>query len=208
MKLDHISAIPYDLELRDLIDSCLYRLDQLENAATECVKLDDQLSTEHLDSDVLQQKVATHTRIFDLLEAFLAGWARLSLLLFPDDSTAFTQHRGQILQRILDLRDSSVFADRALRNSWMHFDERLDRAVAAGTGANRHLFTRSREVTEAQKRGTLRIIEIDTLRVHYHDRGSQPRCVDLRELRAALDELENRRRTARQLLPMPPDEPA
>ncbi len=205
MALDRTTAIPYDLELRDLIDSTLYRLSQLEQAASECLRLDQELKRNESDPEIVTRKLNTQTRIFDHLEAFLAAWARLSLLLFPVKTAGFSAERGKTLQQILDLRENSVFADRELRNSWMHFDERLDDAVERQTGANRQRFIRSSELTDKLQRTTLRIIEIDTLVIHYHDKAGQPRCANLTELRTALQDLETRRAGARDKLPMPPD---
>ena len=88
MALHRLSAIPYDLELRD-IDSCLYRLDQVEGATSQCCDLDTKLERDDSEPDAIAEKLNAQTRIFDHLEAFLAAWARLSLLLFPTKGTQF-----------------------------------------------------------------------------------------------------------------------
>ena len=204
MALHRLSAIPYDLELRD-IDSCLYRLDQVEGATSQCCDLDTKLERDDSEPDAIAEKLNAQTRIFDHLEAFLAAWARLSLLLFPTKGTQFAAERGNTLQQLLSLPANSVFADRELRNGWIHFDERLDTAVQRNTAANRQRFIRSSQLTLTLRRTTLRIVEIDTLLIHYHDRAGQPRCADLRELRTALVQLQERRKGVLTRLPTPSD---
>jgi hypothetical protein len=189
--LDRNQSIPYELELRDTIDACLYRLDQLEAAAKECLDLDTKLQSDpELDPEVLRSKGQSQTRIFDHLDAFLAAYARVSLLIFPVGGDPFTKKRGATMQHCLNLNPNSPLDDRALRDSWMHHDERLDKNVAANQQAGGQLFKRSAEVTAANKKGFLRIIEIDTLLVHYHDRNGTSQVADLRQLRATLETLD------------------
>jgi hypothetical protein len=106
------------------------------------------------------------------------------------------------MQACLKLSPDSILNDRNLRDSWMHHDERLDTNVASGRQAGGQLFKRSAEVTQANKQGFLRIIEIDTLVVHYHDRGGKPQSADLRKIRAALEELDKARVEAFRTLEM------
>jgi hypothetical protein len=133
------------------------------------------------------------------MEAFLAAWARLSLLFLPTQTAGKEgENRGDVLQLILDVDVStSPLADRVLRNAWMHFDERLDQAVRAGTWGSRHRFVRS---SEGQKAATLavRVIEMDTLRVHYRDEKGNFHSTDLRALRSHLLSIEANRSSALQ----------
>jgi hypothetical protein len=140
----------------------------------------------------LQSQVHDQARFFDSLEALLAGWARLSLLLFPSSrkgsGSEFRIARGIRLRAALGISESSVFADRELRDAWMHFDERLDTAVSGGTFGNRHSFVRSERVRDYIN-NTLRLMEVDTLVVHYRSRHSEARSADLRALRRELLEI-------------------
>src|SRR4051812_25244644 len=61
VELNILTAIPYNLELRDTISAALYRLEQLKASAAEVVRLDEQLDAqaltrEGLNYDVLQVK--------------------------------------------------------------------------------------------------------------------------------------------------------
>lgn len=142
---------------------------------------------------------------FDTLEAFLAAWARISLLFFPTANNAFARERGHTLERIFELDEASLLANRALRNSWTHHDEHIDRLVTTGRFGAAQLFRLSSQVTEQDRETCLRIIEIDTLKVHYHDRAGIPQTVSLHELRQLLEDLDDRRASAFDRLAMPPE---
>lgn len=203
VQVDRLQAIPYDLELRDTIDSALYRLDELAGACGKCLELDDQIrATRTIDPQTFYEKTRQQTHVFDSLEAFLAAWARVSLLLFPTGKAEFTKRRGRTLRRILGVQDTSILGNRALRDSWMHFDERLDQGVSGEGVGGRQLFVRSTELTDNKKRTFLRVVEIDTQVVHYRDRKGQRRSVSLADLRGALVDLERRRNGALDKLPV------
>ena len=162
-----------------------------------------------IDPKMWQEKTRQQTHIFDNLEAFLTGWARVSLLFYPvRECDDFTRLRAATLQSIFAVDASSPLADRELRNAWMHHDKRLDRLVANDTLGSRQLFKRSSEVTNADKERCPRIIEIDTLMVHFHDRNGGKRSVNLRDLRHVLENLDAQRDAAFDKLPMPPEEDA
>ncbi|MFL5579167.1 MAG: hypothetical protein ACJ8AO_02255, partial [Gemmatimonadaceae bacterium] len=124
--------------------------------------------------------------MFEALEAFLAAWARVSLLLFP---THGDKARGKALRDVLALTQLAVLNDRELRDAWMHFDERLDAAVKAGPSFNRHKWTRSITAEIASVR-TLRLFDVDTLTIHFRDRAGASRLADLRAYDAALSAIE------------------
>lgn len=156
LALTPLQRAPYMMEVHELAGTLLRRLTELEAVSEIWKQMDDsvdeqlaQPQTLAVDSLVVvtRAKVAEQTKFFDLLEAFLAAWARLSLLLFPNkgDTATLTQRneRAEALQQVLDVPATSPLADRELRNAWMHFDERLDEAIVLKTYENRHRFVRS-----------------------------------------------------------------
>jgi hypothetical protein len=193
--MNALTSIPYNLEMRDTISSALYRLEELRASSAEVVRLDCQLEAqehtrEGLSHDDLQAKLRHQTHIFDNLEAFLAAWARVSLLLFPSGRAAFTKHRGETLRGLFGLDDTCLLADRELRDAWMHHDERIDAAVEMGRTASGQLFTRAADITDQKRATFLRIVDVDNLVVHYHARDNQLRSVALAALEEALNDLE------------------
>ena len=186
------------MEVRELTVTILTHLDELENASTSWIR-----NTEIADRQVEQapdhdqgllvraseSQVQDQTRLFDVLEAFLASWARLSLLLFPLTKSGigsdFTKARGEGIRNALGVDVNSAFANRDLRDAWMHFDERLDAAVSGGTFGSRHRFVRSERAGDYVD-NTLRLVEVDTLVVRYLDRRGQARAVDLRTAKQEL----------------------
>ncbi len=189
-------AIPYELELRYTIDACLHRLDQLEAAAIECLDLAKQMRSTHPEPEVFADKTRTQARIFDDLDALLSAYARVSLLIFPVGSDPFTKDRAATMQQCLKLNTKSKLNDRDLRDAWMHHDERMDKNVSANKHSGGQLFKLSAEVTLANKTGFLRVIEIDTLVVHYHDRHGTSKSAILRDIRVDLEDLERTRKNA------------
>lgn len=210
LEMNAFTSIPYNLELRDTISAALYRLEELRASAAEVVRLDCQLEAqEHtrkgLSHEDLQAKLRHQTHIFDNLEAFLAAWARVSLLLFPSGKGSFTRHRGETLRRIFGLDDTCLLADRELRDAWMHHDERIDAAIETGRRASGQLFTRAAEITDQRKAIFLRIVDIENLVVHYHARDNQLRAVALGGLEEALKDLDAGRVAAFDQLKFPED---
>ena len=105
------------------------------------------------------------------------------------------------MQACLELDESSVIANRSLRGSWMHHDERIDWAVQHNSGRSSQTLARSTENPSAQLRTFLRVIELDTLVVHYRDRDGTQRRADIQELGKALRELDVKRLGAFRGLP-------
>ena len=87
----------------------------------------------------------------------------------------------------------------------MHHDERLDVLVSQGRRGSGQRFVRAKDVTDELRKHCLRVIEIDTLVVHYQDQEGIPQKVDLHVLRDALGDLEQRHGTAFDQLEMPED---
>jgi hypothetical protein len=92
------------------------------------------------------------------------------------------------LQAILKVDDQHPLADRELRNSWMHFDERLDAAIVGKTYGDRHRFVQSSKASEFVGK-TLRLMEIDTLMVRYRKQDGTQGSADLRATRGELERL-------------------
>jgi hypothetical protein len=193
-KLTRLQIAPYVRELRDTINSCLFRIDQLEQVAQESLRLDAQLQQEVEDGDQLdrvrfQAKINSQTHVFDHLDAFLGTYARLSLLIFPIAKNHFSRARGRTLQECLKRPATSDLNERGLRDSWAHFDERIDQASVAGGATNGQTFRRSAEVNEKTKRMYLRVVELDTLLIHYRNRDGRTASTDLRKLRSSIEAL-------------------
>lgn len=133
------------------------------------------------------------TNLFDYLEAFLATWARLSLILFPTGQAndAWKAARSATLLRILAPTHRDRLENRDLRNSWMHFDERLDAAIREGRFSNRQRFTKSADFDQAKDR-TLRLLLVDTGEVWFYTENGDRRAVSLDRMREALTDLSDR----------------
>jgi hypothetical protein len=81
----------------------------------------------------LMEALSHQDTILLALDGFLAAWARASLMLWPaplgtEEHKAAARIRGRLLQEMLRIKDSDAYRlkDRALRNNWMHYDEKLD----------------------------------------------------------------------------------
>ena len=136
--LDQVSLSAYSKEAFELIDSLLWRLDELERASgrwKSATKRADRVTRDHRKPigaafyRAGRASIDAQGRAFSSIEAFLAAWARLSLLFFPttDKSTRGKQraNRGEVLRKVwLVHPKTSPLSDRNLRNAWMHFREK------------------------------------------------------------------------------------
>lgn len=135
---DQVAAALYQSEVHDLTDACLYQLTQLEKASRKWLKLKE-ITTRHTvrtragmrdrkSQDgyhaAMQAMGRVQSALFDGVEAFLAAWARLSLIFRPGRSRspfrAFTAHRGATMCRLYGLEAGHLLLDRAARDNWMH----------------------------------------------------------------------------------------
>jgi hypothetical protein len=66
------------------------------------------------------------------IQAFLVAVANISKFLWPTKKGDLT--RGKKLRKILTVHDTRPFKSRAMRDSFEHFDERLDTWIALGKG--------------------------------------------------------------------------
>lgn len=118
--------------------------------------------------EAVRTMVSLQRQIWEVVESFLTSWARLSLMLFPaprgkKEERTRAEARGEHLQSLLGVKDGDLLRDRSLRDAWMHFDERLDQAVAEGRHVGRQFFTRTQQ---GVGRGEwLRIMVLDEARV-------------------------------------------
>ena len=207
LPLNRLSIIPYELELRNTLDAALYRWDELKAAAEKCLSFEEKWSQERQVAPIdWSAKVREQSRIFDYVDGFLSAWARASLLFFPTGHGTLTKERGVTLRRLFAIDQTSPVNNRSLRNAWMHHDERIDILISQGRRASGQLFTRSANVTADIRENYLRIIEIDTLVVHFQDQRGTPQSVDLHQLREALQDLERKQGTAFDQLTVPADE--
>jgi hypothetical protein len=190
-ELDRVGASLYISEVRELIDALLHRIDKIERARQEWLIYNDVATSQtasrpaafsyNLFSEALNRATAQHTVLFDEFEGLLAAWARLSLLFHPQ----WRQTRGKILRSLLDLTDDSLLANRSFRDSWMHFDERLDNAYQDGWLGNRQQFVRTIDVSVAI-RHSVRVIDIEGLAFHYRDKELKQNHVTLAEMKTLL----------------------
>ncbi len=131
----HLTSVDlsmFNSEVHELIDALLYRLDELERlsgawkAANRRAKRAEHISDSRARDGfepALHKQRRVQTMAFDAIEAFLAAWARLSLLFFPQAKDPKAKNRGEVLRKVYLMdRRTSPLADRQLRNAWMHFD--------------------------------------------------------------------------------------
>jgi hypothetical protein len=209
VNLDRLSIIPYELELRNTLDAALYHWSELKASAEMCLLMEAKWRKERkIEAADMNQKVREQSRIFDCLDGFLSAWARVSLVFFPTGKGEFTQGRGAVLRDLFQLDESSPVNSRGLRNAWMHNDERLDILVSQGRRGAGQRFVNAADVTADMRETHLRLIELDTLVVHYQDHDGTPQSVSLHSLHDALAELDERQKTAFDDLQVPDDQDA
>ena len=186
--------LPFLFELRDSVDTALFRFGCLESAAKNWLahqQRADTLEGEESNGQEFSSALAASSQeqlaMFDALESFLAVWARVSLLLYP---TSGNRQRGEHLRAELHLSDTdeSVLNNRELRDSWMHFDERLDAAVQKGTYSFRYRWTTSNVAKHVAHR-SLRLFVVDSLVIYIHNRKGSPVPHDLEAAKTALQNL-------------------
>ena len=210
---DQVAAAMYLSEVHDLTDACLYQLKQLEKARRRWLKLKEiaTLHTLHARAGMRDRKSQdgyhaamretgrVQSALFDGVEAFLAAWARLSLIFRPGRSRsplrAFTVHRGATMRGLFALEAGHPLLDRATRDNWMHADERLDHAWIENSLGNRQAFVKTDRV-KAKLRQTLRVIDVEALTVYTRDETGEVCGLALRDLAGVLRDLEARAKTA------------
>jgi hypothetical protein len=182
---------PYIAELRNVCDAAQSRFETLRGAQVGWIRARRRRAARHAARQPAEEETARsieeQTRLFDEVEGFLSLWARASLLLFPiGGARTWRERRGRDLRRRIGVPLTSLLADRELRNAWMHFDERLDSLVEAGGAINLQAFTESGVVTQQIIDRTLRLVEMDTLRLHYHRQDGTTAAANLNDLASEL----------------------
>jgi hypothetical protein len=133
------------------------------------------------------------TNVYWDLDHFLAIWSRVSLLVAPAPRgkglhAAAAKERGRCLRCLLGLRANDPITRRQVRDSWMHFDERMDRALAAGSFGVAQAFCRSSDV-KARRSTTLRLLNLETLTLHVRSVNDSFVTVRLTSMRKSLEGL-------------------
>jgi hypothetical protein len=208
--LDSVGVGMYLQEAYELADGLLYRLDQLEKSHREWIEarsIGDREAAVHprkFDRDAFQsagrRTIGAQSTVFGELEAFLAAWARLSLIFWPapprrSPRASFTSARGLQLRSFLRLSEDHPLANRALRDAWMHTDERFDAAVLSGRLGNRHQFVHTAGVRAALEH-SVRVVDVESLTVHLRDAEDAVVSIALLPLRDVLLGLVERREEA------------
>jgi hypothetical protein len=190
--LTSLTIQPYLAEIGWLTGAALYEFDRLEMAAAAWLRLDAEWRrANHHEQDAPEgagvAQGDNQIEMFTAIEAFVATWSRLSYFLWPASRPKeFATKRAALLREVLALPTERL-KDRDLRDAWMHFDERLDLEIEAERRPNRQRFTRSEEAKS--DRASIRLIEVDTLRVRFRKHGKYV-WADLHECRDALLEVE------------------
>jgi hypothetical protein len=193
----------YISEVRELVDSLLYRVGELEAARDKWLE-NERIATKEANSnprefevdrfnEALWQTGHQQATIFEVLEVLLAAWARLSLLFYPvrlndkkaPEKAEWRRKRGEILCEVLDIPAASLLAKREFRNSWMHFDERMDRAYWEERLGNRQQFVLSAGVAAAVER-SVRVIDVEALVFHYRNEEGTLESVSVHDLKELL----------------------
>jgi hypothetical protein len=201
---DRIAGSMYLSEVRDLLDSTLFRIQAMEKAQAAWVENDKVASAQiaaaaddfSLDAfnQALRGTSVQNRELFDALESFFAAWARLSLLFYPvrtkGEVGGWRKTRGQQLRALFDLPEESLLSNRDFRDSWMHFDERLDQAWLGHWLGNRQQFVRSAIVPTAIDH-SVRVIDVEGLVFHYRTEGGALASITVSELKSFLQTLES-----------------
>jgi hypothetical protein len=119
--LDRATERVYLSELASVLEIVRWRADELETCADE-VRGEGRVRAVAVRYS--KGAVSGATRFLGAIEAFLASYARASLILYPTAKTH--EARGRHLRAALGIGTTFVndrISDRSLRNGWMHLDE-------------------------------------------------------------------------------------
>jgi hypothetical protein len=197
----------YIREIQELVAALIKRLDDIDATAAVWVEhdasADRQLADEtNLDEDEWDATMAavdaSQAGFFGALEGCLSAWARLSLLFFPNEggdamAKAFKKARGAALRDQLMVADDHPLGNRDLRNSWMHFDERMDQLISEGRFGDRQRFVSSRQVADFLGK-VPRLMAVDTRTVYSLRKDGATCSVSLPDLRSVLNDLSHEAR--------------
>jgi hypothetical protein len=135
MALTDLQLATYLLEVREVVQLMLGMFAEIRTISDRWTRVkeseDRQLAQWEagagLDDDTwhttLWNRGEFQAQYFAGIEPFLAGWARLSLLLFPIEgkgpAAEFRAERGRRIREALAVMSDSILANRELRDSWM-----------------------------------------------------------------------------------------
>lgn len=189
----------YLSEIELLADSVFSRIAEIQDAQRRWLEHEEgigaQLSAQQhaysasAYSQELLGKANEQSQVFHALEGLLACWARLSLLLFPlkpksnkpVGKAQWTDRRGRTLRELLFVSPDALLSNRDLRDSWMHFDERLDDAVQQGRLGNRQTIC-STATAERVMEYSFRVIDMERLILHCRSQDGEVQCVRLEDM--------------------------
>jgi hypothetical protein len=161
----------YLVELSSIFEVIRWRADELETCAAE-VRKDGTVREVAVRN--AKTPVSGAIRLLGAIEAFLASYARASLILYPTAKTqeARARHLRAVLGVGTSFRDDRI-SDRRLRNGWMHLDEdiaslaekrdgRIADAVIVPNEASWHQFA---------QQGSIRMVDPENLTIVLPNRG-------------------------------------
>ena len=201
-QIDVVAASMYLSEVRDLVSGIREALLELRRAGTEWVEQQSVASAEvkarpedfnrERFNAALRASSGSQTDAFLFIEVLLARWARLSLLLHPIPTgglnPSWRVDRGRLLRSLVNLPDKSLLANRDVRDSWMHYDERMDQSVQEGWLGNRQQFVATAEVAGAI-RHAVRVIDMESGTIYFRTREGSVDSVLFSAIDAALDQV-------------------
>jgi hypothetical protein len=191
--LDRVTERVYLLELASILEVIRWRADELESCAGD---------VHHggalVDIPLRRGKspISGATRLTGAIEAFLAAYARASLILYP--SAKRHEARGRHLRAILSIgmfHGDEWLKDRRLRNGWMHLDEDIGTIALERSGeiAEGVVVPKGTPWYAFVETGAIRMVDPDNLTIVLPKRGMwslRPyfhRCSDLqRTVKVAL----------------------
>lgn len=178
-------------ELASVLDIALWRASEIEECIVE-IRQEGRVASRPLACPYFGSRaVSGETRLYGAIEAFLAAWARASLILSPSGDRGRYRRRGKHLCAVLGIREASLHTrpgDRSLRDGWMHLDEDLDDWAKQRDGQVAASSIGGPEETwhHLALGGSIRIVDVDhvsvalPLRGHWSLRPYFHRCRDLR----------------------------
>lgn len=119
--LDPATERVYLLELASIFEVIRWRADDLESCAAEARR---EGAVREIAVRFGKVPVSGATRLIGAIDAFLASYARASLILFP--TAKAHKARARHLRAVLGMGaqgSNDRLGDRRLRNGWMHLDE-------------------------------------------------------------------------------------
>ncbi|HEX8274340.1 MAG TPA: hypothetical protein VF615_17010 [Longimicrobiaceae bacterium] len=141
--------------------------------------------------ELLNQSINAQWEIFARVDAFLALYGRIALILFPQEDkknpkkNLIQQARAAGLRSALRIDTNHPFSERVLRNKWVHFDETIDK-VDGEVSLQR--FVHSSALREIDLNNTVRLFVVDTLKIVYQGQGN----FELEQMFASVDDIRNR----------------